>query len=524
MVAWRKQGPVVPTLVITMADKDRKRRSGRASGLVSGSKDGSAPVLWFRTSPDDPSLSLHDWARVISFRKGPMSPEESPATPSSTSTFSPRYREISDYFPHPGSGNPNSRSLQNNKNSTTGYSTGTRERPQTFSSHSPSLRSKRSDISSPSSNYPVHQAAYAVPGQHYTTVLPTDLPSPTVTPRDFPPDLIEGWTSAQGRSSTVSSPTYGRDSISSYAHAVSTTDSSSPPTHRETILDRAFQLKYIPGSENELPGGDKLSSLARFDAIMRGADLKRKEREAAARAEQLAMRSAFEADDSSDSDQDQDAAGDSDSDDDFTHEQDVDLQFQPPLIPPATQRALQYITGRPDGPQSPVSPRPGASRAHMSFHASAAPVPPPAPPARPHTSHGKGRANTAQRRQSAQILPSQFTAELASLSSRVSEEGSATPTGLHRQSSNSMKRLSFSEFTKRLSNTGSLLVVQTNASGGSSRRSSEIDLQSSAIPRTNMRAPGPGAPRDRERYPDDLDKRCSWRGGVGVMASEGGFF
>jgi hypothetical protein len=55
--------------------------------------------------------------------------------------------------------------------------------------------------------------------------------------------------------------------------------SSSPPGPRETILDRAFQMRCIPGSDREVPGEEKLSSLARFDALMREADEKRKKRE-----------------------------------------------------------------------------------------------------------------------------------------------------------------------------------------------------------------------------------------------------
>src|SRR5687768_6881725 len=229
-VAHRKQGPVLPTLIVTISDQQRKRRSSRAAGLITSSKESSSTtVLWFRSPNDEPHVSLHDWVRFIMSRRGaPMSPD-SPMSPVLTNPFSPKPRDASDYFPRPSS---HGRGLQH-KASTATYSTtgGPRERPLTFSSESPSLRSKRSDVSSPSSyNYPVQQLSFNIPGQHYTTVLPTDIPSPTTAgPADYQGEFIEGWTSAQGRSSTVSSPTRGRDSISSHAQQPSVTESSSPP-------------------------------------------------------------------------------------------------------------------------------------------------------------------------------------------------------------------------------------------------------------------------------------------------------
>src|SRR5690606_19309561 len=136
-----------------------------------------------------------------------------------------------------------------------------RERPSTLSSESPSLRSKRSDVSSPSSNYLSQQYAYTVPGQHYTTVLPTDLPSPVNTTGDHQGERGMG---GLGRESTVSSPRLGRESLGSHTQQVLGADSSSPPGPRETILDRAFQMHYLQGAENRVPGEEKLSSVARF--------------------------------------------------------------------------------------------------------------------------------------------------------------------------------------------------------------------------------------------------------------------
>ncbi|KAM0411982.1 hypothetical protein ACHAPD_010205 [Fusarium lateritium] len=285
-------------------------------------------------------------------------------------------RDTSEYFSRPSSGNRSGRSdlrsLQH-KSSTTTQSTATtttttRERPLTISSESPSLRSKRSDVSSPSSNnFPIQQMNFPIPGQHYTTVLPTDLPSPINTTGDYQGEFIEGWTSAQGRSSTMSSPIRGRSSIGSQPPhpSIATVESSSPPGPRETILDRAFQMRCIPGSEREVPGEENLSSLARFDALMREADDKIKQREKAERAQQMAMRSAFEASESS-SDED-----DSDSDDsDEDAYGGLPDRRGPALIPSTTQRALQFIADR-GGPRTNSTPHLIANMARLDVTASA---------------------------------------------------------------------------------------------------------------------------------------------------------
>lgn len=459
--------------------------------------------------------------------KSPLSPS-TPASPSFTNPFSPRSREVSEYFPRPGSGNRGDNRTLHHKSSTATYSTSTRERPITFSSGSPSLRSKRSDVSCPSTNnHPVQHIGYPVPGQHYTSVLPSDIPSPITSIGEYKGELIEGWTTAQGRSSTMSSPVQGRDSVSSQAQP-SLNDSSSPPAPRETILDRAFQLRVIPGSDREVAGEEKLTSLARFDALMREVDEKRRQREAAEKARQSAIRSAFEADDSSDEAEGPTPADleDTDSDDDnYVHEQDP--RGPRPLIAPSAKRALEFIAGQ-DGPvRSPTSPRPAMSRTPLSFHADQMPTAlmQAPPPARPHTSHAKTRAHPGQRTHSTSqaIMANRLSSQnMPALASKPSEDGTLRPSGDKRQSSSSTKRLSFTEFTKRLSSTSSLLLVQTNPSGGSSRGSSEVDLRPSSVPRPNLNPRGAGPPpRDRDR--DDKEKACGWRGSVGVMGTEGGF-
>ncbi|KEY69781.1 hypothetical protein S7711_03760 [Stachybotrys chartarum IBT 7711] len=516
MLAHRKQGPVLPTLVLTLADRDRKRRSSRAAGLMSG-KDCSSTSLWFRAAPEYPWPSIHDWARFITSRKGPVTP----ITPTSPDLANAATRQdTSDGFPQfEGYASRGDGRVLQHKASTATYSTGTRERPKTFSSASPSLRSKRSDISSPSttSNYPIQHMGYPIPGQAISTNFPTDLPSPRT---EYHGEFIEGWTSAQGRSSTVSSPIHGRDSISSQAVPSSIADSSSPPAPRETILDRAFQMRYIPGSENETPGEDKLSSLARFEALMREADEKRRRRETASQVQNQKLRSAFDRDDSSDSPgvgDDQD----SDSDDaNFVHE--YHEPQSPSLIPPTTQRALDFITNRhePFSPQS--SHRLPFPKPIQSMRADSFPLRTRAPPPRPHTAHAKSRPNGVPRSNStpqAVSAVSQF--ETPSAMGKTLNEPTR-PSLEKRQSSSSTKRLSFTDFTKRLSSTSSLLLVQTNTSGGSNRVNGEPDAQPNISSRPSMNPRSAGAP-PRERDRDSHDKKCGWRGSVGVVGTDGGF-
>ncbi|KAK2679329.1 hypothetical protein RAB80_004510 [Fusarium oxysporum f. sp. vasinfectum] len=316
----------------------------------------------------------------------------------------------------------------------------------------------------------------------------------------------------------MSSPIRGRSSIGSQPPhpSIAAIESSSPPGPRETILDRAFQMRCIPGSEREVPGEEKLSSLARFDALMREADDKMKQRAEAERAQQLAMRSAFEASDSSSQDDE------SDSDDlDEDAYGGVPDRRGPALIPSTTQRALQFIADRRD--PAPLSP---SSRSSVSR----TPMIPQSPPIRPHTAHAKTRPNPTQRTNSTpQMIANMARLELAAPPSKVSDDSSLRSNGDKRLSTSSTatKRLSFTEFTKRLSSTSSLLFVQTNASGRSSRRSSEIDLQPSPLPCGTLnpqRIAVPTRDQDRDQNSGDVTTRCGWRNSVGVVSRDGTFF
>jgi hypothetical protein len=307
-------------------------------------------------------------------------------------------------------------------------------------------------------------------------------------------------------------------------------DSSSPIIPRETILDRAFQLRCIPGLDRDvIPGEEKLSSLARFDALMRDADERRKRQEAEAEAEKKAMQSAWDlgsSDEDDDDDDDEDDDNDEDDEDNYAHGHDLQ---ESAVIPPSAQRALQFIAGR-HGAHSPGTLQPGDPYDADSRRPHGRGNVPPRGPLRPHTAHAKSRPNMGQRTQSQPQLALQATGSSnmannldvpSSSSGRTSEDTALRPNVEKRQSNSSVKRLSFTEFTKRLSSTSSLLLVQTNTSAGSSRGSSEID-NALQVPRGTLNARGAPPPlKDRDR--EEWEKRCGWRGSVGVFGSEGGF-
>ena len=98
-VQYRKPGPTLPTLVITFdpdpaADKTRKRRSSRTSGLSSSNSHPNSLLL--RTAPDE-RYNIYDWQVKIqsqikpkqNFFDAPLSPD-SPAFTTFTNPFSSR--------------------------------------------------------------------------------------------------------------------------------------------------------------------------------------------------------------------------------------------------------------------------------------------------------------------------------------------------------------------------------------------------------------------------------------------------
>jgi hypothetical protein len=287
-------------------------------------------------------------------------------------------------------------------------------------------------------------------------------------------------------------------------------------------------MRYIPGSDQEVPGEEKLSSLARFDALMRDAE-ERRRHDPQDKYDNAATQSAWDADNSEDDLDGEDGQDDEDEDDVpiFDEERETNRDT---LIPATTQRALEFITGRSSTPRSPRSPSSVMSSQYHHIESLNALDPNGGGAYWPaHISHSKSRSmghRAFSQQQQHSVPPSANLDVPSSSSGKTSEDGGSRSHGdaSKRHSSSSTKRLSFTEFTKRLSSTSSLLLVQTNVSSGgaSSRGSSELDQLPSPVPRGNLQprtAQPPPNPRDREEW----EKRCGWRGSVGVFGSEGGF-
>ena len=245
----------------TPSEKSRKRRSSRTGGLTP--KDPWGGILLFRTVPDD-RYNICDWHITVKPFLTPNEPEDSPLSP-----LSPPFVSFSNPFGSRDSrsvasstGRPEAQQRTPSQN-TYPHAPMPRERPSALISPSPSLRSRRSDLSSQASSMNPPMGFTAAHPQTYTGTLPADLPSPAST-SGYDNQFIEGWTSAQGRSSALSSHTRGSNSIASAVAPVQPV-AASPPGPRETILDRAFQLRCIPGSDR-IPDKDeeKISSIARF--------------------------------------------------------------------------------------------------------------------------------------------------------------------------------------------------------------------------------------------------------------------
>lgn len=436
-----------------------------------------------------------------------------------------------------GSSRNNSRPELHHRASSTTYASihsgQMRDRPNTSTliSPSPSLRSRSSDISSSQASF-FNRPQGALPIQQ----MPTDLPSPATSGYDDGQSIL-GWTSAQGRSSALSNHTRaGSQSVS----VVGT-----PPAPRETILDRAFMMRYIPGSERvsstEEDNG-RMSSIARFEALMKEAEDRRKIKDSKYGVDKSNGRNGSvigweleEEDEESDSDGELDKEQDYDDGLHLEEDESVDpLSISIHEMPTPAQRALEYISGRTTPlpqrrPKSPPPPLP-ISRAQ----------PPPRARTTPPVTQRSERPHSVIVSSTHYLDPSTATSEVPT--STALKRSSSTHT------SSSAKRLSFTDFTKRLSSTSSLLLVQTNASTGStssrnSHQSSDASfgdvgdadgsngvlhrgLSQSRLSGMATMTPGAaigmrsgGAPQ----YVESDGKR-HWTGsGLGVFGGEGGF-
>lgn len=553
MIAHRKQGPVLPTLVVAIApdpttEKIRKRRSSRAATLVSN-KDNGPTVLWFRT--DSEPYKLQEWARCLQAQVQPSIPENLPMSP--MSPMSPSTPFFQNPFGSQDMRPPSApKTSLAHKASSSLYIT--RERPITMSD-APSLRSRRSDLSSLTSS---NAAGTSTTAQSYASVLPSDLPSPPMTApltagEPFGP-FIEGWTSAQRRGrrpSALSSPVRTiRDSAETNPPlsptAILHLDSGSSPTPRETILDRAFQMNYIPGSEEPIPGEEKLSSLARFEALMQQVDEQRRKQSLRPMsvAQQLELKSAWDLDDSSD---EMDSDAESDDTEGESAQEDVQGEARS-SVRPESRRIPGYV--RPGGPQTPQqSPRSNAGpRSPISFNPETlAALSSETPPERPklpqkmqhaHTFSGLGNMTMGpgfldvSPGKSSSISTTPSDDPVSGLNPSSAYRTSTIAEGQQRHSAASSnggagKRLSFSEFTRRLSSTSSMLLVQSNATPPHNELTSDSPIQSrrsSVMQPRQAPAMYSSSPRGGTGSDGDRAERCkSWRSSVGMFGNEGGF-
>jgi hypothetical protein len=503
LVQHRKQAPSLPTLMLEFkvdspSERLRRRRSSRTGAL--GSKDPWANTVLFRDAPDERN-TIHDWNSRIKPRlvPGPREPagDDSATSPGahSTTSFTNPFAQRDGRAASNASSRPEYQ-VGSSTPSVSAHPHPPRERPTALISPSPSLRSRRSDLSSQASSQ--HPPTGFAPLQNYTASVPSDLPSPAST-SGYDAQFVEGWTSAQGRSSALSSHTRGSNSIASVVPPIGST----PPGPRETILDRAFQMRYIPGSD-KLQGKDeeKISSIARFEALMREVD-ERKRQKALVQQENF-NKSSFDLDEESG-----ESGVESDEDEDGLNMPGPDVSMRSPA-----QRALDYISGRntplpssrPLAPASKSPPIPFLNRSTTDSDASYRPQTGASPPRQPNS------LATNPRSFSSTAIPG-----LQDWHSNSSGLGPDRDSQERRRSGASTKRLSFQEFAKRLSSTSSLLLVQTNASSSSGRDGSRRG--SSEYGGEEARAHPVLSPFEREQR--EVRRTC--RGSVGVFGGEGGF-
>jgi hypothetical protein len=454
----------------------RKRRSSR-SGTLSSSSSTFPNSLLFRSVPEE-HFNIYDWQVTIQPRISPnpsiidFDNSVGREAEKTFNSFINPFAKSSRAAERPHISAPIRPELYRNSHSMDPYSSGGpfgRDRPNTSTliSPSPSLRSRRSDLSSQASLQKPMSHKSQLPIQH----MPPDLPSPVST-LNHDDQLISGWTSAQGRSSALSSHTRASASISTELGATP------PSIPRETILDRAFKQRCIPGSDRkQKSGGDEnMSSIARFEALMREQEAKRRppltrpgtgpewrstmtgwELEEESEGSSVGVPSEDEALPRHRKERDVYTRSNSDEDPEK-------LSLTMHTMPTPAQKALEYISGRTTPNLPPHRPSSSKSVRHQMTEYSQAPTPP--------------MPTSRTRPMSLSLAPG---TSLPQGGNHGADDSTGREIRANRRSSTSAKRLSFTEFAKRLSSTSSLLIVQTNQSSASGSHASSRHSRASNI-------------------------------------------
>lgn len=506
-IAYRKQSSLVPTLVLelkpdVLLERQRRRRSSRAGALTSP-KDAWADVYLFRTMTEE-RFSIFDWQLVLSARLTSPNNMDSPRSPES-----PDFSTFVDPFASRDAGPDTGRAV--------GASRGYRQQPHALISPAPSVHSMRSDMSSHDGSQSLSLNLLPSPSQAYQ--MPGDTLSPASTSYEAP--FYQVRPAMHGRAATFSSHTRGRGSFASMVSPSAPTTPIDPPGPRQTILDRAFQMRCVPGSEMlEGEASEKMTSMARFEALMREHD-QRRQRHSTKQPHQKSQAESTLASvvNAIPALHDQD-----DQENTLLPDNEVDIST------PA-QRALAYISGRQTPtrsrtPKPTTPPIPFVTQNSMSSLREPCTTPVQGLSPRTHSSrHRKAR-------------PVSLIVTNRAMSDSTVSVLSHTCTSEKRMSNSSTRKvnLNFQEFTKNSTSTNSLLLAQADAASVSKKRQSKrhsveyrLSKPADDDDATFHRAGSTKSKSSRRitrgtLMAGEAEKRCGWRGSSAMLASaEGGF-
>ncbi|KZF21351.1 hypothetical protein L228DRAFT_262378 [Xylona heveae TC161] len=431
----RKPGPARPTLILELEQEapgtptGGRRRSSQNSVASPFSSKSRQRTLLFRSDENRPSPSLLEWRDAILQHMSQVSPGVD---------FNPNFSfGRSKGFSLSSSTRPTLPHLQQSYHSTTsGYP------PSVLLSPTCSIGSNRSEMSSSNSDKK----------SHFSKI--SDLPSPMV---DSPVTPMAAASLNPGLASLYSQPSPG----SPHSPILpSSSTINALPKPRETILDRAFMMNYIPGSERVSTPG--LSSIARFEALMEEMDLEKKTEKGKTNSPR--------------------------NNDDGHDDSELDpLENTPPTHvtnTPTTATATGSGSGNtlPPAAQSSTAaaaaPLPDAAGLRSSFQSSDLPFRQTTPPVIPNSTstHKASSSNRVRSRPTSLALPSRSSYRWNDAPESPDRSGLGATDS--RRSSQSVKRQSLSDFTRRVSSTGSVLLARSftaESSSGSPRSSAFSD-------------------------------------------------